>query len=102
MMLQFDTMPPQFLVAIIGTVSWAVVTIAVGVPLVRAWAKRMERRGEPQVPSDVSARLARIEAAVDSIAIEVERISENQRFLTKLQTARASLPSGGNPPERQR
>ena len=101
MMLQFDTMPPQFLVAIIGTVSWAVVTIAIGVPLVRAWAKRYERRGEQQVAPDVSARLARIEAAVESIAIEVERISENQRFLTKRQTERSALPSGG-PPERQR
>jgi hypothetical protein len=102
MMLQLDTMPPQFLVAIIGTISWAVVTIAIGVPLVRAWARRMERRGEPQMPADVSARLARIEAAVDSIAIEVERISENQRFLTKLQTERAALSAGGNPPDRQR
>lgn len=30
------------------------------------------------------ARLERIEQAVDSIAIEIERISENQRFTTKL------------------
>jgi hypothetical protein len=30
------------------------------------------------------ARLARIEQAVDAIALEVERISEGQRFTTKL------------------
>jgi hypothetical protein len=34
-------------------------------------------------------RLARLEQAVDSIAIEVERISEGQRFTTKLLTDRA-------------
>jgi hypothetical protein len=30
------------------------------------------------------ARLARLEQAVDAIALEVERISETQRFTTKL------------------
>ena len=36
------------------------------------------------VPSLTDARLARIEQSVDAIAIEVERISEGQRFTTKL------------------
>jgi hypothetical protein len=35
-------------------------------------------------------RLLRLEQAVDSIAVEVERISEGQRFLTKLQTEQRS------------
>jgi hypothetical protein len=34
--------------------------------------------------SATEARLERIEQAVDAIAIEVERISEGQRFTTKL------------------
>jgi hypothetical protein len=38
---------------------------------------------------DDDDRLARIEQAVDAIAIEVERITESQRFLTRLQTERA-------------
>jgi hypothetical protein len=38
--------------------------------------------------SATEARLERIEQAVDSIAIEVERISENQRFTTKLLSER--------------
>ena len=33
-------------------------------------------------------RLARIEQAVDAIAVEVERISEGQRFTTKLLSER--------------
>jgi hypothetical protein len=36
-------------------------------------------------------RLARIEGAVEAIAIEVERISEGQRFTTRLLTERQAL-----------
>ena len=54
-------------------------------PLVRAFAKRLEQRGEgARIPADVTSRLERMEQAIDSIAIEVERISEAQRFTTKL------------------
>lgn len=37
-------------------------------------------------------RLARIEQAVDAIALEVERISEGQRFTTKLLSERTNRP----------
>lgn len=43
-------------------------------------------------PSD--ERLARVEQAVEAIAIEVERISEGQRFVTKLLSERAQLEAG--------
>jgi uncharacterized protein (DUF849 family) len=36
-------------------------------------------------------RLERVEQAIESIAIEVERISEGQRFVTKLINERAQL-----------
>lgn len=42
---------------------------------------RIERESNPAL---TEARLARIEQAVDAIALEVERISEGQRFTTKL------------------
>ncbi|MFI5243863.1 MAG: hypothetical protein ACHQQR_01470 [Gemmatimonadales bacterium] len=38
-------------------------------------------------------RLARIEQAVEAIAIEVERISESQRFISKLLGERSQEPS---------
>jgi hypothetical protein len=38
-------------------------------------------------------RLARIESAVEAIAIEVERISEGQRFTTRLLTEQPHHPS---------
>jgi hypothetical protein len=70
--------------------------IAIGYPLIRAFAARMDRKTlAPSVPAEVSARLERMEQAIDSIAIEVERISEGQRFTTKLLTEKsaASLPA---------
>jgi hypothetical protein len=54
-------------------------------PIVRAFAKRVEHRSEPpRLPAEVTSRLERMEQAIDSIAVEVERISEAQRFATKL------------------
>ncbi|MBW8769147.1 MAG: hypothetical protein JF589_05305 [Gemmatimonadetes bacterium] len=57
------------------------------VPLVLALARRIwVRTGRPvaAVGIDTAPRLERIEQAVESIAIEVERIGESQRFTAKL------------------
>jgi len=71
---------------------------AIGVPIAKAYARRIEREPrQPSLPPDVSARLERMEQALDSIAIEVERIGESQRFLTKVLTDK-SLPGAGSPP----
>lgn len=57
----------------------------IGYPLARALAKRIENRaGSARPSSDVEARLERMEHAIESIAVEIERISEGQRFTTKL------------------
>jgi len=53
-------------------------------PVLRAYAKKIERTQTTSIPPDVAARLERIEQAVEAVAIEVERISEGQRFTTKL------------------
>jgi hypothetical protein len=66
--------------------------IAIGVPIARAYARRLESKPAPAIPPDVSARLQRMEQAIDSIALEVERISEGQRFTTKLLAERAGPP----------
>ena len=50
----------------------------------------MDRRPiEPGLSSDTAARLERIEQAVDAMAIEVERIAEGQRFVTRLMSEQA-------------
>jgi hypothetical protein len=46
--------------------------------------------GSPQRQADLEDRLERIEQAVDTIAVEMERIGEGQRFVTKLLAERPS------------
>lgn len=58
---------------------------AIGWPIARALARKMDRESlQPKVPPEIMGRLERMEMAIDSIAVEVERISEGQRFTTKL------------------
>lgn len=68
--------------------------IAIGVPLVRAFTRRMDRRNvaAPGADAETRDRLERIEQAVDAIAVEVERISEGQRFTTKVISELRGLP----------
>ena len=63
----------------------------IGNPLVQALARRLDKRtAAPPMRADVTARLERMEQAIDSIAVEVERISEGQRFTTKLLAERSA------------
>ena len=51
----------------------------------RATLKRSDRPGPPAAAfTETAQRLERLEASVDAIAIEIERVSEGQRFVTKL------------------
>lgn len=72
---------------------------ALGLPVSIAWAKRiLRRKPEPApVPSDINPRLESIERAVDAIAIEIERISEGQRFVTKIFVDRPAHEVGESP-----
>jgi hypothetical protein len=58
----------------------------VAFPLVRALARRLDSKSSRggALSGAAEQRLERMERAIDSIAIEVERISEAQRFTTKL------------------
>jgi exonuclease VII small subunit len=64
-----------------------VFTIFVLAPIAVAYARRIWRRGSAAVapiPTDLTDRLDAMGQAVESIAIEVERIGEGQRFLTRV------------------
>jgi hypothetical protein len=50
-------------------------------------------RARAPLPHD-DARLRRLEEGMDAIAIEIERISEAQRFATRLLTSRVAEPDG--------
>jgi hypothetical protein len=60
----------------------------------RMWFKHKEKMASlaGAAPSNpmLEQRLARIEEAVETIAVEVERMGEGQRFVTKLLAERAS------------
>jgi hypothetical protein len=48
----------------------------------RRWRRRAPRRD--QLPAESASRLERLEHGMEAIAVEIERISEGQRFVTKL------------------
>ena len=68
---------------------------AIGLPLAKAFARRIDNSSrEPNISPELQSRLERMEQALDSIAIEVERISEGQRFTTKLLAERSKNAEG--------
>lgn len=92
-LLKGDHIPPEAVeMAKLFFVTIAV--IALGSPLIRAFTRRWDRPAISDKPSaEISARLERIEQAVEAVAIEVERIAEAQRFSAKLMSEQQrSLP----------
>ena len=70
---------------------------AIGYPIARALARSIEKRAElPRVPDEVSARLERMEATLEAVAEQVERVTEGQRFTTKLLAVRKGADGGGS------
>ena len=92
-------MPPDPNLIVQTVLEWVIpglVIIVLGVPVVRLITKWLEPKPvPPRELSAINGRLERIEAAVDSIAVEVERISEAQRFSARLQSEQqqSRLPS---------
>lgn len=72
-----------------------VLTLAFVIPASIAWARRLFRGGAHAASpplAEIAPRLDRLEQAIDSIAIEVERISEGQRFVTKVLAEQQPIP----------
>lgn len=93
-----DSIPPQVVdISIAFFIMMAVIII--GWPLARAMGRRLEKRASaPALPDPaITGQLQRIEQAVEAMSIEIERISESQRFMAKLQNGaaeRATLGAG--------
>src|SRR3954469_9325450 len=61
------------------------VLFPISVGIARGLWRRASRQGPPPAAfAQTAQRLERLEESVDAIAVEVERISEGQRFVTKL------------------
>jgi hypothetical protein len=91
-----NMIPPQAVDLAFGFFIMCAVMV-IGWPLARAFGRRIERRTDTAVLDPAFAgQLQRIEQAVDAMSIEIERISESQRFMAKLQNGaadRGALPS---------
>ncbi|HEX4935982.1 MAG TPA: hypothetical protein VFV33_22535 [Gemmatimonadaceae bacterium] len=82
---------------ILGSISGTIITV------VKTIANRANARDQLRAGNapESDLRLQRLEQAIDAIAVEVERMSESQRFTAKVLAER--LPSAGkslppNPP----
>lgn len=71
-------------------------------PLSIAMARRIWRKSSAAVaalPGELMERLSRLDQAVESIAIEVERIGEGQRFVTRVMTENGARAVGAGAAE---
>ena len=86
-----DDIPPR-VVDVITLFVVAMVICIVGLPIARAVGRWIDRRGSPPaVSAELAAQMTRIEQAVDTMSVEVERISEAQRFQAKLLSDREKV-----------
>ncbi len=81
--------------SVITALVGAITAIGVGAYVTVRRASRQAER--PRISED---RFRHLEQAVDAIAVEVERISEGQRFTTKLLAERLEAPPAPRVPER--
>lgn len=97
-----NDIPPE-VPQILGIMGFTLVCCVVGFPLARAVARWIDRRGNtPPAPArEVMQRLEAIEQAVESVAVEVERISEGQRFTTRVLSERTHEPAPDFVPARE-
>jgi hypothetical protein len=97
-----NVIPPQAVQISIGFFIM-LAAIIIGLPLARAFARRMDRRGtSTEIPREVTNQLAQLNQSVDAIALEVERISEGQRFTTRLLSEQRDLAQQTLPSTTQR
>lgn len=83
--------PPEE-VYVVGTIFMVIVLL----PLSIALARRIWKRSVTTItsfPRELADRLGRMEHAIEATSLEVERIGEGQRFLTRLFTEREGAPA---------
>ena len=92
-----DTGPPEEFFVLGGIFMFVVL-----LPLSLAYARRIWRRAGTiaSLPQELYERFTRIEQSIDSVAIEVERVGEGQRFLTRMQAQQQDRALGAGPAER--
>ncbi|MBX9927988.1 MAG: hypothetical protein K2X99_03665 [Gemmatimonadaceae bacterium] len=73
-----------------------VFTIFVLMPISVAWARRLWKKPEIppglRIPDKLGERVEQLQQSLDAIAVEMERVSEGQRFVTKILAEREKAP----------
>jgi hypothetical protein len=70
----------------ISIVFVVLVLFPIAIAMARLLWKRATTHAPPPLPGETSQRLERLEQAMDSVALEMERVSEGQRFMTRILT----------------
>ena len=88
--------PPE-VVPIVGIVFGSLALMVIVSPIVRGIMKMIERRTDKSLVHGpaVAQQLAQLQQSVDTLAIEVERISESQRFQARILAERDKPAIGG-------
>ena len=79
---------------------WFAFILAVLMPISIGIARRIWRGKPAPAPvrnDDSTQRLERLEQAIDTIAVEIERISESQRFMTRIMSDRPATAGASSP-----
>jgi len=83
-------------ISIISVIGITCVAFPIAIAIARRiWRSGLRRDATPVAPESAQ-RMERLEQAVDAIAIEIERVSEGQRYVTRLLTegSAPALPVG--------
>lgn len=88
--------PPE-VVPIVAIVFGSLALMVIVTPIVRGIIRMIERRQEKSLVHGpaVAQQLAQLQQSVDTLAIEVERISESQRFQARILSERERPAIGG-------
>ena len=81
---------------VVGGIAIMATAVVLLVALTQRYRIRMRGAGPSTLPADLTQRLTRMEAGIESVAVEVERISEGQRFTARLLSdrERVEVPRG--------
>jgi hypothetical protein len=87
--ISLNNVVPRGLVQISWAVAASVMAVFIGWPIARAVARYLDRRGravraDSALEAQLQHRFDAMERNIDTVAVEMERLSEAQRFTSKL------------------
>lgn len=99
-----NDMVPRGLVQMSWAVAASVMAVFIGWPIARAVARYLDRRGravrsDNVLEAQLQQRFDAMERNIDTVAVEIERLSEAQRFTSKLleqRPAAVAVPTDAN------